>query len=276
MAWGYNAYGQTNVPVGLSSVIGLASGPEAEHVLVIQKFPFPVALRAGDNLFKGNQTVMGNVAINGNVTIGPAVPQAPLQIEANTNGGAGWIVGHDSGVGGYTALIAGLSAPKNGYAYLQSVRASGSAIGNIILNPGAGNGNVGIGNTNPANLLVVGTGASPAYCNGTTWVNGSDRNAKEDFAVVNPNAVLEKVSALPITEWKYKVDGDNLRHIGPMAQDFYAAFGLNGSDDKHIATVDESGVALAAIQGLNRKLWKQAEPEVGGQNCRGWKRRTRS
>jgi trimeric autotransporter adhesin len=38
-----------------------------------------------------------------------------------------------------------------------------------------------------------------------------------------------------------------------VAQDFYAAFAL-GTDDKHIATVDAEGVALAAIQGLNQKL----------------------
>jgi len=113
-------------------------------------------------------------------------------------------------------------------------------------------GYVGIGNTSPGYLLVVGTGG--AYCNGTTWVNGSDRNSKEDFAAVNPREVLAKVSALPITEWKYKAEADGGKHLGPMAQDFHAAFGLNGADDKHIATVDESGVALAAIQGLNQKL----------------------
>ena len=39
-----------------------------------------------------------------------------------------------------------------------------------------------------------------------------------------------------------------------MAQDFHAAFGLNGGDDKHISVVDEGGVALAAIQGLNGKM----------------------
>jgi beta-xylosidase len=44
-----------------------------------------------------------------------------------------------------------------------------------------------------------------------------------------------------------------VRHLGPVAQDFHAAFGL-GSDDRHIATVDADGVALAAIQGLNRKV----------------------
>ncbi len=99
---------------------------------------------------------------------------------------------------------------------------------------------------------MVGTGG--AYCDGTTWQNGSDRNGKENFAAINPRAVLEKVSALPITEWKYKVEADGTEHLGPMAQDFHAAFGLNGPDDKHIATVDEEGVALAAIQGLNQKL----------------------
>ena len=42
-----------------------------------------------------------------------------------------------------------------------------------------------------------------------------------------------------------------------MAQDFYAAFNL-GTDDKHIATVDADGVALAAIQGLNQKFDSEA------------------
>ena len=114
------------------------------------------------------------------------------------------------------------------------------------------NGQVGIGNANPTQLFVVGSGG--AYCNGATWVNGSDRNTKQTFDAVNPGEVLAKVSALPITEWQYKVEADGTRHIGPMAQDFHAAFGLNGADDKHISTVDEGGVALVAIQGLNEKL----------------------
>jgi len=45
-----------------------------------------------------------------------------------------------------------------------------------------------------------------------------------------------------------------------MAQDFKAAFGL-GQDDKFIAFVDEQGVALAAIQALNRKL-DQRDAEI--------------
>jgi hypothetical protein len=61
-----------------------------------------------------------------------------------------------------------------------------------------------------------------------------------------------KVAALPITLWNFKTDAGT-RHIGPMAQDFHSAFNV-GTDDKHIATVDEEGVALAAIQGLNQKV----------------------
>jgi hypothetical protein len=84
----------------------------------------------------------------------------------------------------------------------------------------------------------------------------SDRNAKEAFTPVNAREVLDKVSRLPITEWQYKTQA-GARHLGPMAQDFHAAFDL-GRDDRHITTVDEDGVALAAIQGLNEKLEAQA------------------
>jgi len=60
---------------------------------------------------------------------------------------------------------------------------------------------------------------------------------------------------LPISQWSFKGD-PQITHLGPMAQDFHAAFGL-GTDDRHIATVDADGVALAAIQGLNQKLERE-------------------
>ena len=92
-----------------------------------------------------------------------------------------------------------------------------------------------------------------------TFSDASDRNAKEGFEPVEGQAVLAKVAALPIQRWRYKAQA-GVKHLGPMAQDFHAAFGLNGPDDTHITTVDEEGVALAAIQGLNQKLAeKEAE-----------------
>lgn len=81
----------------------------------------------------------------------------------------------------------------------------------------------------------------------------SDRNIKANFEPVEGNDVLERLATIPITRWNYKADGPDIKHIGPMAQDFHAAFGL-GSTDKAISVVDASGIALAAIQSLNRKV----------------------
>ena len=86
----------------------------------------------------------------------------------------------------------------------------------------------------------------------TSFANASDRNLKENFAPVNPREVLAKVAGLAVSRWNFKGDAVT-SHVGPMAQDFHAAFGL-GTDDRHIATVDADGVALAAIQGLNQKV----------------------
>ena len=87
----------------------------------------------------------------------------------------------------------------------------------------------------------------------TTFNSPSDVNLKEEFETVEPLEVLEKLVALPITTWTYKHDEASSRHMGVMAQDFYAAFGL-GTGDRHISSIDPDGVAMAAIQGLNQKV----------------------
>ena len=90
------------------------------------------------------------------------------------------------------------------------------------------------------------------------WQNVSDKNRKTDFAMINASEILAKLAALPVQQWRYTNESSSVTHIGPTAQEFKAAFNL-GTDDKSIGTVDESGVALAAIQGLNQKLEEQAK-----------------
>jgi hypothetical protein len=206
------------------------------------------------------------VSGNGNVGIGTITPGERLTVVGS----------------GTTSASAALSVFNSGLGSLFRVR---------------DDGNVGIGTSSPGAKLEISNGSIglafiPGYLNGvldpnaftlemagnkklgvwddlvvfgevtTTAVNiTSDRNAKEQFKPVSPREVLAKVAALPITEWQYKTQGD-ARHIGPMAQDFHAAFGT-GRDDKHITSVDADGVALAAIQGLNEKLEeKSAEVEA--------------
>jgi len=81
----------------------------------------------------------------------------------------------------------------------------------------------------------------------------SDRNLKTDFGAINPAEVLVRLAALPVQSWRYTNELAQVRHIGPMAQDFMQTFRL-GDNDKIIGYVDENGVALAAIQGLNQEI----------------------
>jgi len=100
-----------------------------------------------------------------------------------------------------------------------------------------------------------------AYLNGGSgqWVNASDKNMKENLVAVDGQEILDKLAGLSISTWIHKNE-PAVRHIGPMAQDFYGAFGIGG-DDKAISTVDADGVSLAAIQGLYQ-LVKQENAEL--------------
>ncbi|MGH8014590.1 MAG: tail fiber domain-containing protein [Candidatus Zixiibacteriota bacterium] len=105
-----------------------------------------------------------------------------------------------------------------------------------------------IGTTGGSNHIEVVGGAN---CDGTTWNNASDANAKENFEPVDGEEILDKISDLNITRWNYK-GNDDVEHIGPTAQDFKDAFGV-GANDKSISTIDPSGIALAAIKELNKQ-----------------------
>ncbi|HMJ12249.1 MAG TPA: tail fiber domain-containing protein [Polyangiaceae bacterium] len=104
---------------------------------------------------------------------------------------------------------------------------------------------------------------------GNAWSSVSDRNAKRGFKPVDTRAVLDRLANIPITEWGYKSEANGIRHMGPMAQDFYAAFRL-GDSDRLIATIDADGIALAAIQGLHRELkdLKRAKSTLETENAK--------
>jgi hypothetical protein len=95
---------------------------------------------------------------------------------------------------------------------------------------------------------------------GGSWSSASDREMKDNITPVDGREILEKVADLQIARWNYKAQDPDVRHIGPMSQDFMAAFGV-GESDKHITAVDADGVALVAIQGLYQLL-KEKDAEL--------------
>jgi hypothetical protein len=111
--------------------------------------------------------------------------------------------------------------------------------------------NATLGFANGTNIAFLTAGGS--------WQNSSDRNLKENFIVLDKQTALNKIAELPIMQWNYKIEPATSLHIGPIAQDFYAAFGVGGiNGETSISTIDPAGVALLGIQALIEKVEAQA------------------
>jgi hypothetical protein len=80
---------------------------------------------------------------------------------------------------------------------------------------------------------------------------------KKNVEAADVAGVLARLRELPISTWSYLTEPPGVRHLGPMAQDFHARFGL-GDDDRTYQAVDGHGVALAALQALDRLVEEQA------------------
>lgn len=160
------------------------------------------------------------------------------------------IPGGDSNSAAQRAFAAGTRAKAvntGAFVWADSTAADFTSTANDQFLIRAGGG-VGIGKNNPTQALdVVGNIVATGTITGS-----SDRHVKENFTTVNPREVLEKVTAMPVQRWNY-IGEPGTPHIGPVAQDFHAAFAV-GVDEKHISMVDADGVALAAIQGLHQKM----------------------
>ncbi len=94
------------------------------------------------------------------------------------------------------------------------------------------------------------------FTSGDSWACTSDRNAKHDFQPISDQATLQALAELPIESWSYNLDRSGTRHVGPTAQDFMAAFHV-GDNAKEISTLDEGGIALASIKGLDQLVARQ-------------------
>ncbi len=90
----------------------------------------------------------------------------------------------------------------------------------------------------------------------------SDRRKKENFRAEDADRALERVARLPIQSWNYRTQSPSVRHVGPMAQDFYGSFGL-GASDTTISATDMAAVSLLAIQALERRT-ARLEAELRG------------
>ena len=170
----------------------------------------------------GLNTVM-TLQPNGFVGIGTSFPQAPLHVvSANPFPTIKAAAAPNAPYGAFLSLDATAITAGKDYLIFSTGGGAGEGPSKLVFQDHTdgieimcltSNGNVGIGNLNPTNKLMV----VNARCDGNTWINSSDRNLKENFAPINSETILDRVVALPISRWSYKNDAAT-PHLGPVAQ----------------------------------------------------------
>jgi hypothetical protein len=200
---------------------------------------------------------LGNYANGNYATISGGVENTASGYRATVGGG--W---YNNTSGDYATVSGGYYNIASGdYSFAAGRRARAAADGCFVWGDST---DAAFNCSNPDRFMVRASGGVYLYTNPTvtlgaylapnsgSWSSLSDRNAKENFQSVDPEYVLEQVVQMPVSTWNYIGEADGIRHLGPMAQDFYVAFGL-GDSERYINTLDADGVALAAIQGLYTK-----------------------
>lgn len=196
----------------------------------------------------------GNFASGWLATVGGGLANRATAFTATVGGGQG------NAASGLRSTVPGgvLNVAAGDQSFAAGNRAKANHAGAFVWGD---NTNADVASTAVNQFVVRASGGTTLYSNGAltagvslapgsgSWSNLSDRNVKKNLRTVDGRDALERLSKVPITSWSYESQNASVRHMGPMAQDFHAAFGL-GEDDRHISTVDAEGVALAAIQAL--------------------------
>jgi hypothetical protein len=166
--------------------------------------------------------------------------------------------------GQYATIAGGLSNTASANSFVAGTQANAQAKGDFVWSDTSAptstvNPNQFVARASGGVIFYSSAGGAGVYLapNATAWTTLSDRSAKKNIMPVDYHAVLDKLAKVPIQQWNYKWQKDtDVPNLGPMAQDFIAAF-YPGRDDKGITTLEFDGVELAAIQGLNQKLAEQ-------------------
>lgn len=216
--------------------------------------PLSLAGSSGTTLSVTNSGGNALSSVSGNGGIG-VLGRSSARGMVGTQGDLGLSCAGTYGVGGCATEGAGVSGnSQTGIGVLGNSNARGvvGTLGGISCRGDLAYAMGGCASGTGFSAVFVGGSGGTGLCtfNGSAgWSCTSDRNKKENFREVDARMILEALAKLPITRWNMKGDANKTPHIGPTAQDFYAAFGL-GEDDKTINAADAQGVALAAIKGL--------------------------
>ena len=122
---------------------------------------------------------------------------------------------------------------------------------------------------NASNKVRLGNTAVTVIEGQVAFTASSDKTKKENFQPVDGEAVLGKIRGFELSSWNFiGHDPKEFRHYGPMAQDFFAAFGQDGvgqiGSETTINSGDLAGILMIAVQALEKRTaeLKQKEAQI--------------
>ncbi len=187
-------------------------------------------------LKNGNTSISGNLDVNGKMAIGTT---------ANASGANSFAIGSNVNASGNGTIFLGDNSAT-------SVQSAGND------NRFAARFANGYRFYTTADLSV----GAKMDAGDNSWTIISDSTKKTNFKLVDGEEILNKISHFNLTSWNYKTqDPSKFRHYGPMAQDFYDAFGNDGigtiGNDTTISSADFDGINFIAIQALEVRTKQQ-------------------
>jgi hypothetical protein len=272
--------GSSNLASGFSAVVGGGSGNTARASNTT------VSGGLGNRISDHYSTVgggLGNTAGNRNEDLGDAQYSTVSGGIDNTAAGLGSAVGgggNNVAQGSFSTIPGGFENHADGhYSFAAGSRANihSSHPGAFLYadstdnyfdsnaaNEFAVRATGGVRFVTGIDLLGIPTAGVRLEAGSSSWSYMSTWNMKVNFSFVEGKQVLQRLFNVPILTWSYRDQTPSIQHMGPLAEDFFAAFGL-GENKKYINTVDVDGVTLAAIQGLYQLVREQEDQMMAQQ-----------
>ena len=118
-----------------------------------------------------------------------------------------------------------------------------------------------------SNMIRLGNDNVTVIAGPVAFTNVSDKTKKENFQPVDGEEVLEKIRGFELTSWNFiGHDPKQFRHYGPMAQDFFAAFGHDDvgqiGSETTINSGDMAGILMIAVQALEKRTAELKQKEA--------------
>ena len=215
------------------------------------------------NTASGALTLYANTGGTFNTASGAYALRTNTTGNYNTASGALTLYANTTGITNTASGFAALSVNTTGSDNTAIGYGADVSAGNLVNATAIGAGAL----VNASNKIRLGNSGVTVIEGQVPFTSSSDKTKKENFRPVDGEEVLAKMRGFALTSWNFiGHDPQAFRHYGPMAQDFFAAFGHDGvgqiGSETTINSGDMAGILMSAVQALEKRTAELTQKEA--------------